>query len=157
MDNGGEVDRNAIQDAFSKIKEDMTKISQEIYDLKVQQKELLEENLQLKKQLQTSNNPPGQEIIAKVVKETLKNMQPNNGINNHLIKKFNKKRKALITNRILSLSAQKNISLPEIKEKIVDDEHLCSKATFYRYVGKLKNKGMIDFVEIDDLTVLVKI
>ena len=81
---------------------------------------------------------------------------PNN-TNNHLIKNFNKKRKVIISQRILSLSANKNISLPEIKEKIVDDEHLCSKATFYRYVEKLKKKGQIDFVKIDDLTIVVKI
>ena len=39
----------------------------------------------------------------------------------------------------------------------MDQEGLCSKATFYRYIEKMKKKGMIDFMKIDDIEVVVKV
>ena len=149
---GGDIDKNAVQEAFSRIKQDMAKLTQEMYELKLEQKKLLEENLSLKSQVNTPNNDI---MIEQIVKETLKNIKPKNQTNDKLIKKFNKKRKALIVSRISSLANKKNLSLPEIKEIIVDNESLCSKATFYRYIEKLRNQRAIELIKINDMDVLI--
>ena len=151
---GGDIDSNAIQEAFSKIKNDMIKLNQEMYDMKLEQKKLLQENIDLKQQLSGNDNS---NMIEEVVKQTLKNISPKNSRNNQLIKRFNKKRKSIIVSRLTSLSMEKNLTLPEIKEIIVDNESLCSKATFYRYVSKLKSKGVIDIIKINELDVLIKV
>jgi hypothetical protein len=155
-DSIGNAGKNAIQEAFSKIKMDMVKLNQEIYDLKKEQKKLMEENLQLKN-IVSNNNGNGhsinQDMISKIVKETLKNVNTNG----KTIKKFNKKRKSLIFSRIASLASRKNLSLPEIKERIVDNDSLCSKATFYRYVNKMKKQGMIDEVKINEAEIVITI
>ena len=153
MNSVGDRSKDAIQEAFSKIKIDMVKLNQEIYDLKKEQKKLMEENLQLKNYISNSNNNGNgidQDMISKIVKETLKNVNTNG----NTIKKFNKKRKSLVLSRIASLASRKNLSIPEIKERIVDNDSLCSKATFYRYVNKMKKQGMIDIIKINEAEVL---
>ena len=81
------MDNNAIKGAFLKIKEDMTRLNQELYDLKSEQKRLLKENSMLKQQ---SNVDPM--MISQIVRETIRNVQPKKN-NDIFIKKINKKRK----------------------------------------------------------------
>ncbi len=154
MAHWGDIDKNAVHEAFSKIKQDMARLTKEMYDLKLEQKKLLEENMSLKQQVNSENHNV---FIEEVVKETLRNIKPKNQANDKLIKKFNKKRKALIVSRISTLANKKNLSLPEIKEIIVDNESICSKATFYRYIEKLKNQGAIELIKINDMDVLITI
>jgi hypothetical protein len=145
------LDNNAIKGAFLKIKEDMTRLNQELYDLKSEQKRLLKENSMLKQQ---SNVDPM--MISQIVRETIRNVQPKKN-NDIFIKKINKKRKSLIKSRILQLASNKNLTTSEIKDIIVDQEGLCSKATFYRYITKLKSRNQIDQMLINDEEIMISI
>ncbi len=157
MVNGGEIDRNALLESFLRIKEDIAKLNSELYALKLEHKKMLQENIELKKK--QGNTHLDKEAIREIVSETLKKIHPlpKNKINDHLLKKLNKKRKSIIKNRIHLLAEQKNMSLSEIKEILVDEEGLCSKATFYRYIDRMKSKGMIEFAKINDEEIIVRI
>jgi regulator of replication initiation timing len=153
MAQGGDISKNALLDSFAKIKEDIQKLNTELYDLKLEQKKLLEENHELKKK---SNSSIDKELLREIVQEALKSAGAHKSpvsINPQI----NKKRKGLLKNRIYLLADQKSMSLSEIKEIVVDEEGLCSKATFYRYVEKMRKKGSIDFAKINDIEVLVRI
>ena len=155
MMNGGDISRDLIQDSFSRVKADIEKLNNEILLLKKEQKDLMQENFELKKQV--NNNGFDKELVTEIVKETLKNVQPKNKANNTLLKKFNKKRRVITLNRIQALASDNKLTISEIKEIIVENENLCSKATFYRYVEKLKKKGSINLMTIDDDEIVVKI
>ena len=157
MVSGGDIDKVALLESFSKIKEDILRLNQELYSLKQEHKLTLEENLNLKKTV--SAKIMDDDDIARIVQETMKQMQrkTKNSFSESMAQKLNKKRKNILKNRIEILAEQKNLSLPEIKEILVDQEGLCSKATFYRYIEKMKKKGMIDFMKIDDIEVVVKV
>lgn len=134
--NGGDIDRDAVIESFSKIKQDIETLNSELIELK-------------RNHLNSDLNT---DLIKQIVKETVKSM---NQRNNNMMNRINKKRKGLIINRIKSLAAQKNLSLSDIKDILVDQEFLCSKATFYRYVDKMKKKGFIDFVSINESVVVI--
>jgi hypothetical protein len=157
MVTGGDIDRNVLLESFSRIKEDIAKLNSELYSLKLEHKKVMEENLELRKK--TGETGLDKETVKDIISETIKSFQGNtkNRINDALLKKLNKKRKIIIKNRIHLLAEQKNLSLPEIKEILVDEEGLCSKATFYRYIELMKKKGLIDFVKINDIEVVAKI
>ena len=160
---GGDIDKNAISEAFSKIKEDMLKLNQELYQMKSEQKKLIEENINLRHQqsIQTeqltnqnsSSNQIDPILLSQIVKETLKHAPKKD----MLVKRLNKKRKGMIRARISSLASQKNLGISEIKDIVVDNEGLCSKATFYRYITKLKSQGILSEMKINDVEVLVNI
>ncbi len=139
---GGDIDRNAIAEAFSKIKEDILRLNNEIYELKKEQKK------------NSGKQEIDPELIKQIVKETLKNLPQRK--ESPLVRKINKKRKSLLTSRILSLAEKKNMTLPEIKDIIVDSENLCSKATFYRYMDKLKARGVIEIAVLGETEIVVK-
>ena len=155
MMNGGDISRDLLQDSFSRVRADIEKLNNEILLLKKEQKDLIEENFELKKQV--NNNGFDKEVITQIIKETLKNIQTKNKTNDTFIKKFNKKRRVITLNRIQALASDNKLSLSEIKEIIVENENLCSKATFYRYVDKLKKRGNINLMNIDDDEIVVKI
>ena len=140
MTTGGDIDRNAIAEAFSRIKGDIAQLSNEIYNLKLEQKKLLEE-----KSIDTN-------LIKQIVKETL-----NAKNTNYVMRKFNKKRKQVVITRIQNLASQKNLSLSDIKDIIVETEQLCSKATFYRYIELMKKRNLIDIAMINETEILVVI
>jgi regulator of replication initiation timing len=153
MAQGGDISKNALLDSFAKIKEDIQKLNTELYDLKIEQKRLLEENHELKKK---TNSSLDKDLLREIVQEALKSA----GAGKHsspINPQINKKRKGLLKNRIYLLADQKSLSLSEIKEIVVDEEGLCSKATFYRYVERMRKKGAIDFAKINDIEVLVRI
>ena len=70
-----------------------------------------------------------------------------------VINKFKRNKKRMIKNKILETVKYNQLSIPEIKEKIVDQYNFCSKATFYRYIEELKKH---DFIHINSLN-MVKI
>lgn len=159
---GGDIDKNAISEAFSKIKEDMLKLNQELFQMKVEQKKLIEENIKLRQQQsiqteqftnQTPSNSIDPMLVSQIVRETLKHAPKKD----MLVKRLNKKRKGMIRARITNLASQKNLGIAEIKDIVVDNEGLCSKATFYRYITKLKSQGILSEMKINDVEVLVNI
>ena len=157
----GDIDRNTLIESFARIKDDISRLNQEITYLKEENKKILEENLNLKASGQ-SRLPDGnldRELISQIVAETLKKIDRDtmSRPKSSLLIQFNKKRKGILKNRLFSLAGQKNLTMAEIKEIIVQQESLCSKATFYRYVEKMKKKGLIDFIKIDDIEVMIKL
>jgi hypothetical protein len=143
MVSGGDIDRNALLESFSRIREDITRLNAEINLLKL-------------KKPSSENNTLTKEQIAEIVRETLSQVKKNS-LSDSIVRKINKKRKSITLNRIIVLAEQKNLSVPQIKDAIVEEEGLCSKATFYRYIERLKEKGIISFVKIDDQEVVIKI
>lgn len=119
------------------------KLNSEIIVLKQENQKLMDENNALRGM--PNNN---KDMISQIVKETIKQMpRPT------IIRRFNRKRKSIIQNRIQNL-ASRNLSISDIKEIIVEQEQLCSRASFYRYINNLKNKQKIDTVKIDDTQIL---
>jgi hypothetical protein len=159
MASGGEIDRIALVESFSRIKDDISNLKSELDLLKKENKKILEENQELKKRIISNKDAPmGKETISDIVAETVKNLQlTKKSSNDPFLKKINKKKKVYITNRIQLIAEQKSHSLPDLKELIVDQEGLCSKATFYRYIERMKKKQIIDFIKIEDEEVIVKI
>ncbi|MBT7497650.1 hypothetical protein HN662_04930, partial [Candidatus Woesearchaeota archaeon] len=60
-------------------------------------------------------------------------------------KKLNRNKKGIIKQKILDLLDQ-GISVIEVKDKIVDQQKYCAKASFYRYLEELKREDK--FVEV---------
>ena len=60
----------------------------------------------------------------------------------YVIKKFRRAKRQNIIAKISEL--MKSLSVIEIKEIIVDQDALCSKASYYRYISSLKDKSEID-------------
>jgi len=97
--------------------------------------QLQKENQELK-QLLIQKTKPKQDLLQKEV-----------------ITSFRRNKKRLIKNKILETIKFKNISIPEIKEIVVDRQSYCSKATFYRYIEELKRD---DFIHIANNTARIK-
>ena len=58
---------------------------------------------------------------------------------------FRRNKKRLIKNKILESIKSRPLTIPEVKEIIVDHQNYCSKASFYRYLEELKQH---DFIHI---------
>lgn len=166
---GGDIDRAAIQEAFQKIKADIQALKQEVDSLRQNSKSpslpsdigieaLQSQIMQMATELSILKNTRSQafdvEMMRQVIRETVKTVQPQK--KNGLIEKINKKRKSVLMSRILNLAEKKNMTIPDIKDSVVDTEALCSKATFYRYIEKMKQRGLIDFAKIGDIQIVVK-
>ncbi len=168
---GGDIDKNALLDSFRRIKEDISrhdsdiaklntdnaKLNAEIYQLKLEYKNILEDRISEGRKDKSLNE---KDQVAFIVAETLKNfhtMPDKKKAIDPILKKINKNRKAIIKNRIQLLAEQKKFSVPDIKEIIVDQEGLCSKATFYRYIEKMKDNGIIDLIKINDREVVLRV
>lgn len=80
------------------------------------------------------------------------------GLKSELMRHYKKNKKGIIKQRILDFIKEKEYSLPELKEIIVDDKQYCSKASFYRYIDELKNSKWLDTVSVDgnQMVVIVK-
>jgi hypothetical protein len=155
MASGGDIDRTALIESFTRIKQDIARLNSELLELKIEHKKILEENLDLKKK---NTGKLDRETISQIVKETMDKLQKRKtGMSDNLVKKINKNRKSLLKNRIQMLAEQKKLSVSEIKDILVDHEGLCSKATFYRYIEKMKEKGLIDLITINDSEVVVRL
>jgi len=93
---------------------------------------------QMISQLQRENNELKQMLMNK--QQSRKDV-----LKTEVLSKFKRNKKRLIKNKILETIKFKQISIPEIKEIIVDQNQYCSKASFYRYIEELRQK---DFIHI---------
>ena len=101
-----------------------------------------------------SNLNTHQQMITQLQKENqeLKHMLMDKSQNKkdvlktEILSKFKRNKKRLIKNKILETIKFKQVSVPEIKEIIVDLNQYCSKASFYRYIEELRQK---DFIHIN--------
>lgn len=61
-----------------------------------------------------------------------------------------KNKKESIKERIIKEISQKRLSTYQVKEIIVNEQQLCSKATFYRYVKELKKEKNVDVLGVNN-------
>lgn len=88
------------------------------------------------------------------LKEMIKNKNhATNPLQAEVMSKFKRNKKLLIKNKILEVIKSKELSIPELKEIVVDQFNYCSKASFYRYVEELKHH---DFIHIGNNIVKIK-
>jgi regulator of replication initiation timing len=150
---GGDINEKALVESFQKIKEDISRLNNEILQMKKEYKLLMQENISLKKDSSGIN----EEKIKKIIEDAIANTGKKSTFNDRIIKKVNRNKKLIIRNKILELASLKNISVPEIKEVVVDNEQMCSKATFYRYIDRMKARNLISEIEIEERKVVIKI
>ena len=108
------IDEKILKDTFAKIRQDIERQDSELEELKRVNKELLKEIRTVKAKGST-----------KLEKE--------------IMKKFNRSKKDIIKHKILEVVKTRQVTIPELKEIIVDQEEYCSKASFYRYLEEMKD------------------
>lgn len=89
----------------------------------------------------------------KELKQLMQSKHNTNPLQKEVLTKFKRNKKRIIKNKILETIKFKNLSIPEIKEIIVDQMNYCSKASFYRYIEELNRQ---DFIHIANNTVKIK-
>jgi len=134
----GELDelKHNLKISFSRMREDIHFNRSQIEDLVRANKMLLEQVGSLKDEI-------------KALKERPK------GLKTELMRSLARNQKALIKQRILEIVGQGRFSIPELKERIVDDRNYCSKASFYRYIDELKSNRNIDFLSVEGREIVV--
>ncbi len=165
--------KESLRESFGKIKEDFNSIDKDMKEkdkkfdlikkeLKELNNKLIEENDNLNKKLlslaKNSSKPEidQEEIVNKVVEIALQKINGKTSkLKDEFVKKFERKRKDLIKQKIIELANNQQLTIPEIKDILVDKEGYCSKATFYRYIEKLQNTKEIDFVELNERKVVI--
>jgi len=115
------INENILKEAFTKIRQDIKRQDSGLRDLKEENKELLKEIKSLR-----------EEIITMKTKGSTK-------LEKEIMKKFNRSKKDIIKHKILEVMKTQQVTVPELKEVIVDQEEYCSKASFYRYLEEMKN------------------
>lgn len=82
---------------------------------------------------------------------------PEKGLTAQVMRKVSRNKKSLIKRRIIEIATNEELSLSELKEIVVDEQGLCSKATFYRYFDDLKKKGKLSLVIVDEINMVVPV
>ena len=164
--------KKGIKESFSKIKDNFDSVNEkieerdnkldilvkEINELKALSTKLLKENIELKNRLSKTNGAKNdyESIINRAVECTMQKIKTKNSrLKEEFIRKFEKKRKDMIRQKIVELANTQELTIPEIKERVVDKEEFCSKATFYRYIEKMQNRKEIGFLEINERKILI--
>ena len=79
----------------------------------------------------------------------------NKGLAAQIMRKVGRNKKSLIKKRIVEIASKEQLSLSELKEIVVDEQNLCSKATFYRYFDALKQKNVLSVVIVDEVEIIL--
>ena len=79
----------------------------------------------------------------------------NKGLAAQIMRKVGRNKKSLIKKRIVEIASKEQLSLSELKEIVVDEQDLCSKATFYRYFDALKQKNVLSVVIVDEVEIIL--
>jgi len=79
----------------------------------------------------------------------------NKGLAAQIMRKVGRNKKSLIKKRIVEIASKEQLSLSELKEIVVDEQNLCSKATFYRYFDALKQKNVLSVVIADEVEIIL--
>jgi hypothetical protein len=96
--------------------------------------------------------------IKSIIEETVKKVlsETKDKATDPYVRKINRSRRLFLSNRILQLASNQNMTLPEVRDIVSIDEKLCSRATFYRHFARLVKQGKISTVNIDENTIIVK-
>jgi predicted metal-dependent hydrolase len=115
-----------------------------------QQIELSNRRIEL---LEKQNNLLIQEIHALREDLSKKSAEP---LKTEIMRKFNRNKRNIIKSKILEIiGSSRNISIPEVKESVVDQMRYCSKATFYRYIDEMKKNNLLDFPSINGKEIVI--
>jgi len=114
------MNETLLKESFGRIKLDVDMLKKEVQKLK-------EENEFLREQVKNLSILPKTTLEKPVLEQ-------------EVAKKLNRNKKGIIKQKILELIEQ-NIPIIEVKDKIVDQQKYCAKASFYRYVDELKRDG----------------
>jgi restriction endonuclease S subunit len=77
-------------------------------------------------------------------------------LKDELMRKFNRNKKNIIKSKILDIiGGSRAISIPEVKDIVVEQMRYCSKASFYRYIEEMKRNGLLEFSNINNREVVV--
>lgn len=138
----GELKHN-LRVSFSRMKDDIHSNKQQIDGMSSHIEDLVKANRMLLEQVSSLKDE------IKALKERPK------GLKTELMRSLARNQKSIIKQRILEMVGQGRFSIPELKERIVDDRNYCSKASFYRYIEELKSAGKIDFMAVEDKEIVV--
>jgi hypothetical protein len=128
--------KHNLKVSFTRMKEDIHFNRRQVEDLLLANKALLEQIGLLKDEIKALKSRP-------------------QGLRNELMRGLARNQKAIIKQRIIGMVAEARYSIPELKERIVDDKSYCSKASFYRYVEEMKSEGLIDCAEINGIMTVI--
>jgi len=98
---------------------------------------------------QAQQTQQAQQVIIQQVKPV------ENGLDAQILRKVDRNRKSLVKKKIIAIASSQELTLPELKDIVVDEQNLCSKASFYRYFEDLKVKGHLSTISIDDSEIVV--
>jgi hypothetical protein len=128
--------KHNLRVSFSRMKEDIHFNRQQVEDILKANKVLLEQITLLKDEIKELKSRP-------------------KGLKTELMRGLARNQKAIIKQRIVGMVAEARYSIPELKERIVDDKNYCSKASFYRYLEEMRSEGMIDCAEINGVMTVI--
>lgn len=127
-------------------------VREELKQLKTQIQQLKEKIKQintLQKSLETNKTIISEQNKLQAVAETTTELEENKAITENKLDK-----KEQLKAQILQTIRTENLTGGEVKQKIVDQANLCSKASFYRYIQELKKEGKIESIHINNQEIL---
>ena len=132
------------------LNQDFVKLEQKLADI---EKKL---DTQVFKALLEAQNI-SQNQIQNQVQQLVQNVprMANKGLAAQIMRKVGRNKKSLIKKRIVEIASKEQLSLSELKEIVVDEQNLCSKATFYRYFDALKQKNVLSVVIADEVEIIL--
>ena len=137
----------AIRDSFAKVKDDFGEQDKKISELRKELDNLKNQVVEYLPRLLEQNNQilRRMEVLERAV---IKQSDP---IKEQLLSRFKKGRRDIVKDRILALSREKEPSLGQLRDIIVLEQRLCSRATFYRYLSELQASGTLAVVSVNGL------
>lgn len=157
---GVSLNEGVIKNSFLKVKEDISsnaqlisKLTDTIKRLENKIDNLTKENISLKS-VPVESSLSKQEVLAMLNSLKSEMSSRKDPIKTEFVKKIQRNKKSIIKQKILDLISFKQLTVPELKEIIVDQNEYCSKASFYRYYEELKNRNLINQIEVNGTQIL---
>ena len=131
-----------IKESFRRVREDFEKRDNELALIKT-------ELNALKQQLIPKLLETNQRILERL--EELESRLPvkRDVLKEQLLQRYTRKRREIVMDKILEVVAYRELTLPELKTIIVDENSYCSRSSFYRYVDFLRRIKRIEVVEVN--------
>ncbi len=167
VDSELEVLKGLLKKTFSNIKTDISVNSKEIerlhsYNrkLEMQLMQLTNEIKDLKREItnKISVEKSSLEVaqkLADIEKKLDQAKAPEKGLTAQIMRRVSRNKKRIVKKKIVDIATTQELALAELKEIVVDEQALCSKATFYRYFEDLKKKGVLSTISVDDINMVV--
>ena len=109
--------------------------------------------LQSNKEPVPQPTPPPQAYSP--LQTTLQDIKSN--FERHIVSRIRPNRKNYVLQFILNLVGEGSYSTKELEAVVVNEKQLCGRTSFYAYLKELKLRNKLNYAEVDDRSVLVKI